>query len=217
MMLTNTGKHMCDSGFGERGRVWQRNKLDYPTLASIENEPQVTFDKPEKDTDSEELYPTVNVFHHLTESLTIDEVCESFNALECKDWDGDKAYGISEVQQEWLENHGFSFGDTWNSYNGECNLSQTLQGANMYLHETAPEFNDYVLLQLHQGADVRGGYTDAKLFKVDSDSGYFDTNPNIYGEIDGVQVDTGYNGWSLTNDSGEPVPVTVNSKIELYL
>lgn len=250
MMMTSTGKQMCDSGFGERGRHWQRNQMDYPTIDAIEKEPSVEFEQPEqwytlkkdgefvrrntnreyfaefeskdgytieKDSlDSHDLLATVNIFHYLTEVLDVDGLCNDFNALECKDWDGDKAYGISEAQQEWLENHGFTFGDTWNSYNGECNLSQTLQGANMYLGATTnvTEFPEYILLQIHQGADVRGGYTDAKLFKVEAE--YFDTNPTLYGSIDGVPVDTGYDGYNFTDENGKAVPMTPDSKISVY-
>ena len=72
-----------------------------------------------------------------------------------------------------------------------------------------------MLIQLHLGADVRGGYTDAKLYRVTSD--YFDTNPSVYGTIDGVEVETSYNGYNLTDDRGNDVPLNKNSKIELGL
>jgi len=119
----------------------------------------------------------------------------------------------------WLEKHGLVFGDTWNSYNSDSNLSQTVQGCNLSYNGSNFEYPEYILLQLHQGADVRGGYTDAKLFKVDVD--YFNTNPTVYGVIDGIDVSTAYNGYSLTNDGdvcdGENVAVTPDSIISLYL
>jgi len=255
MMLTSTGKAMCDSGFGQRGRAWQRNQLDYPTLASLEQSPSVGFEQPEQwytltkggefvrrfrseesalayipqnTTDayhveketltSKDVLATVNVFHHLAESLDVDTLCETFNQLPCKDWGSEKAYGISLEQEQWLEDNGVVLGDTWNSYNGESNLSQTLQGCNVNLEgdESNFEYPKYILLQLHQGADVRGGYTDAKLFKVTADSGYLDTNPPVYGDIDGVPVDSCYDGYNLTDQNGHPVPVTPDSKINLY-
>ena len=49
---------------------------------------------------------------------------------------------------------------SWNTYNGDCDLSQTLQGATMEI-----EGEIYFLIQIHGGADVRGGYTDAYLFR----------------------------------------------------
>lgn len=254
MMMTSTGMAMCDSGFGERGRAWQRNKLDYPTIETIEKSPVIETEQPEqyytikdqsgqfvrrftneleaneyahannflieKDTlDSRDIDYTVSLFHHLTSTLEIDETCNAFNALLCDDWNSEKAYGISEQQAEWLENHGLVIGDTWNSYNYDSNLSQVLQGANVNRLENSSNFEypEYILLQIHQGADVRGGYTDAKLFKVSCD--YFSTNPDVYGDIDGITVSTLYDGNTLLSDDnqGEPVPVTPNSIISLYL
>lgn len=175
----------------------------------------------EKETlDSGDIDYTVNIFHHLTASLDIDETCRAFNTLPCDYWNSEKAYGISLEQEEWLENHGLTIGNTWNSYNGESNLSQALQGANVTEnddHTSTDEWPTYILLQIHQGCDVRGGYTNAKLFKISSDSGYFDTNPVVYGDIDGVQVESGYTGYSLTDENGKPVPVTPKSVISLYL
>jgi allantoicase len=34
------------------------------------------------------------------------------------------------------------------------------------------QYEDYALIQIHNGADVRGGYTDAKLFKGNEWSNY---------------------------------------------
>jgi hypothetical protein len=257
MMMTSTGTALGDSGFGERGRAWQRNKQDYPTLESIEASPIIEIEKPEqyyvlrldgkfvrRDTtqkalqeyiagdtrnytiekeslDSTDVDYTVSLYHHLTQSLEIDELCEAFNALPCDDWDSEKAYGISLAQEKWLNKHGLVIGNTWNSYNGESNLSQVIQGANVNLegNESNFEYPEYILLQIHQGADVRGGYTDAKLFKVATE--YFTTDPRVYGDIDGVPVSTTYDGVNLLSDvdgsEGEIVPVKPDSVIELYL
>lgn len=214
MMMTSTGEALCDSGFGARGRAWQRNQMDYPTIKHVQDTPVVDFEKLTKDGDSTDIDFMVSVYHHLVNSLSIDELCEKFNKLPCKDWDSEKAYGISEKQAEWLEKHGLEFGDTWNSYNGESCLSQTLQGCNIMVTGDALEYPSYVLIQLHQGADVRGGYTDAKLFKIECE--YFTTNPTVYGDIDGVQVETSYDGYSLTDENGNAVPVKADSIINLY-
>lgn len=217
MMTTSTGVAMMDSG-GSDGRAWQRNQKK--TQADFEAEDKYTIDYLEditsgRMTDSSDLVPTVSLFHHLVDSLELDDVCNKFNKLACPDWDSDKAYGLSISQEEWLTNRGYTIGDTWNSYNSETNLSQVVQGANVNGpgDESNFEFPEYILLQIHQGADVRGGYTDAKLFRVSED--YFDTNPMVYGTIDGVQVDTGYNGYNLTDEDGQAVPLTPTSKIIL--
>jgi hypothetical protein len=211
MMITSTGIAMLDSG-GDDGRMWQRNQKQYPTVEDIKKEPEVDIDI-EGFTDSKDLTPTVNVFHYLTNTLELDGLCDDFNKLPCKDWDSEKAYGISEKQAQWLEAHGLTIKDTWNSYNYESNLSQVLQGANVSREGDALEYPQYVLLQLHNGADVRGGYTDAKLFKVACE--YFSTNPDVYGSIDGLDVSTSYNGYDLVDDSGNPVPVKEGSIISL--
>jgi hypothetical protein len=216
MLTTSTGVNMLDSG-GDDGRHWQRNATK--TLADFEAEPTIEVDQWDRDNaaDSTELNPTVSVFHYLTNALELDDICDEFNELPCDDWDGEIAYGISAAQEAWLVDHDMSVSATWNSYNGECNLGQTLQGANVHEagHESEFEFPGYVLLQIHQGADVRGGYTDAKLFKISDNFEYFTTNPDIYGDIDGVEVTSSYNGYSLTDDDGNAVPVKPTSKINL--
>jgi hypothetical protein len=53
---------------------------------------------------------------------------------------------------------------SWNTYNGEDALAQVLQGVT-YADEDAV----YVLLQIHGGCDVRGGYTRPRVFRVDVD------------------------------------------------
>ena len=48
--------------------------------------------------------------------------------------------------------------------------------------------DNYVILQIHQGADVRGGYTDAKLFLADDD--YSIKEDSCYFSIEDQLVDT---------------------------
>ena len=55
----------------------------------------------------------------------------------------------------------------------------------------------YVLLQIHNGCDVRGGYTDAKLFKLNDD--YFVENCGF--DIDGLSLDY-FNG-EFVNENGQ--------------
>lgn len=212
MMITSTGTSFLDSG-GDDGRAWQRNRRDYPTVEDIRKEEYVTLDVYDYTTDTDGAVPTVEVWHYLTSVLELDGICEDFNALPCEYWDSEEAYGVSVAQVEWLKARGLTIKDTWNSYNGESNLSQTLQGANVARDGDALEYPSYILLQLHNGADVRGGYTDAKLFKVACE--YFTTNPDVYGTIDGVEVSTSYNGYDLRDDNGNVVPLTPESVIRL--
>lgn len=208
MLIENTGIHMLDSGF-DNGRHWQQNQTK--TLEDFEKEPSVDFDATDV-TQSTEIELSISVFHYLTNGgLELDDLCREYNASHCDDWDGDY-YGVSTEQMKWLNKNMFEQEheqSSFNTYNGESNLSQVLQGTVL-----RRGVDHYVLLQVHGGADVRGGYTDAKLFYLPEE---YMPSEIVNGTIDGVYVDTGYNGYSLTDDNGEPVPVTSNSKIELSL
>lgn len=212
---TNTGTHFMDSG-GDDGRQWQRNQKK--TLQDFLDAPEVELDSwylehLEEGATSEDLVPTVSTFHYMLNNLELDSICEEFNSLKCEDWDSDAAYGLSVAGAEYLERNGFRLGTAWNSYNYDSNLDHVLQGCNVYAEGDSEEFPSYMLIQLHLGADVRGGYTDAKLYRVSCE--YFNTNPDVYGDLDGVSVSTSYNGYNLTDDDGNNVPVTRDSVVNL--
>ena len=160
MLTENTGKHFLDSG-GTDGRMWQRNQRK--TMQDFENEDEELY---QLDAKYKEIYRTVSVFHYLTNNLEIDDICEEFNRLqdENDNWDSKcNLYGVSIEAYEMLDElHDIEIHRTWNTYNGESDLSQILQGANLTIDD-----EDYVLIQIHNGADARGGYTDAKLFKME--------------------------------------------------
>jgi len=215
MLTENTGTHMLDSG-GAYGRNWQRNKDT--TIETWENADAVT-----SEIYSDEVTYTINVYHYLKNQLDVDEICHKFNDMIAKadNWDYDDYYGVSDIQGTFLELIGFEKGYTENTYNHESNLSQILQYSTLTLDD---EY--YILIQIHGGCDARGGYTDAKLFKLDNgydyDSGYL-VPENVYGTVttDDVEylVSNTYDGWSLTIDNdncnGEPVPVNENSIVVL--
>ena len=171
MLTENTGTHMCDSG-GDNGRMWQRNASK--CLQDFADEPEELF---QYDSKYNEIYRTVSVFHFLTNNLEIDDISFKFNELNTnpKDWDANcnednvYIYGVSVEAWEYLtlmmptkdkEYFEVKVSRSWNTYNGYSDLSQILQGANLTINE-----EHYVLIQIHGGADARGGYTDAKLFK----------------------------------------------------
>lgn len=216
MLTENTGTHMLDSG-GDSGRAWQRNIKR--TLADFKAEPPVTHDATNV-TASNEIEFSVSTFHYLTSGiLELDDLCLKFNRkfATMPDWNSD-IYGVSEKAQEWLERQlpEHTHDDSWNSYNGEYNLDQVLQGTNLTTGSSY-EYPEYILLQIHNGADVRGGYTDAKLFRV-ADGEYFDAaGTDVYGDIDSTPVDTSYDGRSLLDESGNPVPVKPDSAIALFI
>ena len=169
MLTENTGTHMLDSG-GASGRAWQRNQGQ--TVESLRAQPSATAEIYVSEFQGQttvEISPTVNVFHLLTSgALELDELCDKFNAMPVEDWDG-YYWGVSENGKNWLDNKGFEAkGDGFNTYNWSANHSQVLQGQELELNG-----ENYMLIQIHGGADVRGGYTDAKLFKLDDFAEYY--------------------------------------------
>lgn len=160
MLTENTGKHFLDSG-GTDGRMWQRNQKK--TIEDFENEEEELY---QLDAKYKEIHRTVSVFHYLTNNIEIDEICEEFNKIQDESNNSDADADVYGVSREAFD-HIDSFWEveidrTWNTYNGDSDLSQILQGANLRINE-----EDYILIQIHNGADARGGYTDAKLFKME--------------------------------------------------
>ena len=155
MFKENTGRDMCDSG-DFYGRNWQRNqeknfsKIPQATLRLDKWGPEVT----------------VSSFQHCLALLELDVVCEAFNAIPVQDWDGEY-YGVSERGQEFLDRIGANVEDCWNTYNWDNNFDQIMQGHRVWIND-----EEYTLLQIHGGCDARGGYTDARLFKLDEWDGH---------------------------------------------
>lgn len=167
-MLTEcTGTALCDSG-GAYGRNWERNKDK--AQADFENESEITL---EFDKDGNVECYIISVFHYLSRQLETDVICQMFNEinLDADNWDDDRFYGVSAEAGRYLDalsiddsvrqSHGF------NSYNGESRLSQVIQGTHITING-----NSYLILQIHGGCDVRGGYTNARLFLLDNDYCY---------------------------------------------
>ena len=86
------------------------------------------------------------------------------------------------------------------------------------------DFNgrEYLLLQIHQGCDVRGGYTDARLFYCpEFENGAL--SEDVYGTVtrangDTVQVSNSYNGYSITDDNtNEEIILAEGDRGELNL
>ena len=215
MLIENTGRAICDSG-GENGRAWQRNAGK--TLADFEAEPaaQIEISKWQRDENEPAQYDAqvyISLFHHLARALELDPYCREFNALECGNWNGE-FYGTDQGQCDWLLDNGFTAkGDSFNSYNWGDNFSQTIQGQILENDDGAL----YVLLQIHGGADVRGGYTDAKLFKLQqwiSEYGLFaeDCGFSIADGDDYISIDWRGNG-ELTDSEGQTVSPELMAKL----
>tara|TARA_R100001377_G_C3134167_1_gene90370 strand:+ start:39 stop:632 length:594 start_codon:yes stop_codon:yes gene_type:complete len=167
MLTEPTGKHMLDSG-GAYGRHWERNQK--MSLEDFENEKEYEF----FDTDTEYPYQEKSLFHHLVESCVFAER-ENMNF---EDWIDEDKYHYSDNPQgrtnelpsveEYMAERFGQEAKCINSYNDECDLSQTIQF--VYVGDTYD--CDIIALSIHNGADVRGGYTDYKLFRIEEDCFY---------------------------------------------
>lgn len=214
MFTENTGTHILDSG-GIYGRHFERNgKL---TFSQAKKLPEIKHEIYVPKDGKAELIVTINVFKYLLKAdLIADEICARFNRLNgnAKDWDNENFYGVSFKAGEFLESFQPEvLGDCWNTYNDSCSLlSQVLQG--YYLNINGEK---YILLQIHNGCDVRGGYTDARLFKFGEHSEGYLPSQDISGIIDGVEVDNLNNGYSFTDSEGNSVDIRADSKVELWL
>ena len=191
-MTENTGTHGLDSG-GAYGRNWQRNAgmtcNDFETMpaATLEIDLRKWQDKPHAD-----MMISVNIYHKLTSGiLELNDLCRQFNAMPVDDWKSD-LNGVSDSGENWLVDRGFVWDDRhcgFNTYNWENNFSQVLQG-NFVARDGEYGEDNYVLLQIHGGADVRGGYTDAKLFKLCDHAETYDLLRDDCGFS--VETDDGY-------------------------
>jgi hypothetical protein len=164
MLTESTGEHMLDSG-GAYGRHWERNQK--MSLEDFENEEYQKF----LDTDTDYPHCEKSLFHHLVESCEFAEresmtfenwIDESkFNFI---DNPLGRGHDLESVEEYMTERFGQE-AECINSYNGDCDLSQTIQFV------CVGEFpvNGMIALSIHNGCDVRGGYTDYKFFRVDWD------------------------------------------------
>ena len=199
MLTENTGAHFLDSG-GAYGRNHERNQNK--TIEDFEREPEQSYVY-----NYGYIERRVSVFHYLSQ-LSTDAICKEFNQLPCNDHDANcDAYGISADQWQWLNDLGYvEIINTFNSYNGDSDLSQIIQGSWITIND-----EQYLLLQIHGGCDARGGYTDAKLFQTNEYymiheylreyEDTYDIKENLeYGYIDVISAKTGKkmsNKWLL--------------------
>lgn len=203
---------ILDSG-GAYGYQFQRNQK-----TDLHATPRVSYDiwtPKDRQPNSTDISAVANVYHYLTDTLCLDETSKRLNKQLRKreiHWTGEAIEYLETLPSV------YDIGNEINTYNGEQILSQVLQ---YFTFELSDGASKYVALQVHGGCDVRGGYSDCQIFEIatfDPDLfGYI----HIHGDIDGAQVSTLYDGFSLLNDeTGEPVPLKTKdgeivSKIDL--
>jgi len=172
MLTESTGTHMLDSGGGSN-RHWQRNQLK--SIDDFKNEPHITIE----DKDTEYPYAEISVFHHLVNSLEYledetDHLIEwiSKDPYIYKDNPEGRCISCMDTIEEYMAknyaNDDMNLVHHTNTYNADSSLSQVLQ-----VISVGDTYDcDVIALSIHNGADVRGGYTDYKLFEIDCESFY---------------------------------------------
>jgi len=155
MLTESTGTNMMDSGMANN-RHWQQNQLR--TLEDFKKDELVEIDRK-----YDEI--TLNIFPFLNEFLeyNYEETNKLYKYLLEYNYDFNNSNSVMNYFDEelFIEEESKQL----NSYNEDCILSQTIQ---LVWTGDFPT-NDLVALSIHNGADVRGGYTDFKLFNADFD------------------------------------------------
>lgn len=160
MLKEDTGRHFLDSG-GAYGRHWQTNQK----IKDFEKRPEINVEIWDN---TFEL--TIDVYHFLCRALDYDDTCERLNkafdhfckrpAYENEAYEDCMQAFVQLVFKRQPEM-------SINTCNKECLLSQTLQFC---------EIDDLVVLQIHNGCDVRGGYTKPQFFLQADDHSLYSYN-----------------------------------------
>ena len=179
MLTEPTGRSILDSG-GIYGRNWERNAGE--TLATFDASPSATVSR---------YGITVSVFHYLAERLEylpeldaqLGEFAETMPDAPWLHVAESFAETLGYVDESEVKRTGYAMRAesptfrTWNTYNGEDLLSQVLQGVTLTndgSYDGLTADGAVIFLQIHGGADVRGGYTRPRAFRVHCDmSDYF--------------------------------------------
>jgi len=159
MLTENTGIHPLDSGFAY-GWHWVSNRA----VKDFRETPEVYV---------YEDVILVNVFHYLAYYLERDGVAEELERrlYEFADLPENRDLswlGVMEEFAEELEEEGWSVYTEFNTYNFDNFLSQVLQGIVIERGE-----DSYIILQIHNGCDVRGGYTKPRVFRLTDPEEFF--------------------------------------------
>lgn len=162
MMCEDTGRSLLDSG-DAYGRHYEENQKN-----GIMTGPQKVdfWIDGEKET---ELNPIVPLYDFLTYNLEVDGDSERFedefyNYIKVNDLNPYSVVDIEETIKVIGEYSGYADLEMINTYNYESVLSQTIQ----FIMFSDGYDNIYVCLQIHNGCDVRGGYTLPKIFYVEN-------------------------------------------------
>ena len=161
MLTESTGRHPMDSG-DAYGRYWEENQEE------IKKGKQPLFAYRYDETKTAELIATIPIFDYLS-LMEYNENCQILESL-LPNLSKDTLYYIEDITNnpsnynkilQVFKKNSFFGSKIGNTYNGEDLLSQ---GFEYIWFEYDAE--DYIAISIHNGCDIRGGYTDIHIFKV---------------------------------------------------
>ena len=187
MLTENTGSHFLDSG-GAYGRHWSRNQT-----RDFDAEPKVRAHFSSYLRESGERYLAlqahINLYHWMRENLEVDAEMQAWlddytnEQPQGESWH-EVAEGFAELEQERMcivgEVEAKGYPRVCNTYNEQENwdLDQVLDFC--ALSEDGYS-TTHIVLQVHNGCDVRGGYTAPKCFRTRGGEYEWMDNANLNG------------------------------------
>lgn len=167
MLTENTGRHFLDSG-GAYGRNWERNQG-----RDFEAEPACSYSFNVYD-GKLSVDASISLHHWMLHNLEYDPEMQARLDLYAEEHPNDSAYeltvGFADEEQQRLNDEWGSdargFPNTINTYNepDSWGLSQVLQFAAVAAEGSYDA--THLIVQVHGGCDVRGGYTMPKCFRI---------------------------------------------------
>jgi len=151
MFCENTGTHPLDSG-GAFGRGWQRSNalkdLDWMQAKRLIHEVEDGYLKIQKNA-------YLFLCDHLSYDIEMDKRFHEFCELPENQKEG--YYYLMKDFITWKNDFEYLWGA--NTYNGDSILNRVLQFEVFECNNF-----DYIIIQIHNGADVRGGYSTPHVF-----------------------------------------------------
>lgn len=211
MLTESTGKAFIDSG-DAYGRHWEENQI------SIKKGKQPLFAHRYDSDKTAELIATIPIFDYLS-LMEYTEDCQmlenllphlNFDVLHYIEDAIANPSNYNKKMQLFEESELFG-SKVGNTYNGEDLLSQGFQ----YIWFEYDK-EDYIAISIHNGCDIRGGYTDIHIFKVQwSEEVYFAKSEAIIGCKCGMhnyyQSEVGYITYWINEDEVNQKYVYVHS------
>lgn len=221
MLKENTGRHILDSG-GAYGRNWERNQdINFDEVPPID----LRFNRWKANDGKfyQDVEMSFHIYHWLDNILDYEKKLDEMFLEWCEYDDPDNNKSWLELAGDWIEEifeNGLPMEDELlevtglygdkslpqaeNTYNsGDDFLSQTLLFTYLEIDDIA-----MVMLSIHGGCDVRGGYTRPRMFSLKEETAIFDfqrgsiccTNMHRIPQLNGTERDACGYRW-FTDDA----------------